>query len=839
MNKRLLLLIVILCAGFALTATPHDSFAASAPAAKTRKSPRQRRPYVPIDLKKMFTTGPLSDPQPPSTLLPAGATTVELTLRAAAPTVCRYSIGAPLPYSAMTPFDSTQPSNAPHTVIRGLNPDTTKINDLYIRCLADPEAVLHLQYRALPAVKPGFPRTANLWGSGNFTGKGMQYAARIDLWLGAHFTPEQILEIRKYNANVLILTSINTVENNDVPDDYFLRDVKGQKIEVWPGAYRLNLTRPEVAQYQAVYAYDAWLRSGMMVDGCFFDNFMMTMSWVKDIYGHKPDVDANGDGKPDDKKWFDTAWREGVFAELRAWRKLMPWALASGHSQGFPTPEIAEIYNGQGIGFYTTDVIEGKRSFNSLWDYYQAWCTRTVKPAITSVESAVPDQIAYGYDYSPQRHTPPSTWDFARDYYPYMRFGLAFTLMQDGYFMHELGDTHHGQDWWYDELDFKLGAPQGDAREVEVGQASHQNMLENGDFETALDKGWTFWFNKKDGYSASVESDRAAGRNGGVTARITIANTGAKSASTELTQPRHTLKAGQAYDFKFWAKANPPRKVTLSTSKGTPEWRNYGLREEVTPSGQWAEYSATFTATESASDARLQFIFGSESGEVWIDDVRLTEHADSVYRRDFAQGVALLNPTTKRLTFKVEDGLARLKGAQAPRYQYIIDDAEGGFSASGAWETLKLDTAEWLATPPFYHAWKGTCHKLAAGADEAKWDLALRGAGSYTLQAWWPAAPEAKDWTRQAVYEVVAGGRVVASKTFDESQTGDEWHTIAEGQKLSPEDRPFVRVKNGGSGPLVADAIHVFTAERYNDGLSVKEVSLEPMDGVILQRVGK
>ena len=105
--------------------------------------------------------------------------------------------------------------------------------------------------------------------------------------------------------------------------------------------------------------------------------------------------------------------------------------------------------------------MRGSSPFHELWDYYHAWCTVTVKPAITSVESAVPDQIAYGYDYSPQRHTPPATWDFARDYYPYMRFGLAFTLMSDGYFSHELGDTDHGQDWWYDELDFKLGEPLG------------------------------------------------------------------------------------------------------------------------------------------------------------------------------------------------------------------------------------------------------------------------------------------------------------------------------------------------------------------------------------------
>ena len=64
---------------------------------------------------------------------------------------------------------------------------------------------------------------------------------------------------------------------------------------------------------------------------------------------------------------------------------------------------------------------------------------------------------------------------------------------------------------------------------------------------------------------------------------------------------------------------------------------------------------------------------------------------------------------------------------------------------------------------------------------EATWDLALRGPGQYTIQAWWAAAPDAKTWTKQAVYEVVAAGKVVATVTLDQTQTGDQWHTIAAG----------------------------------------------------------
>jgi hypothetical protein len=658
----------------------------SAQSLKTTAAPqRTRRAFASLDLKQMFTDGPLSSPAPPSTLLPAGATTVELTVHAARPTVCRYSVGKDDPFDRMTPFDTKEASSLPRTIVLGLDPDPGRVNDVFVRSAAAPLAALHLQYRCLPAAKPGFPRTANLWGSRHFFSGRMEHASRIDLWLGVHCSVDQVRQLRKLNPDCFVLTDINTVENNDVPDEFFLRDTTGRKIEVWPGAYRLNLTRPEVAEYQARYAYQRMLESRLMYDGCFFDNFMMSQSWLKhDIYDRPVRLDGDRDGKPDDKDAFDRAWRDGVFHELREWRKLMPWALATGHSQGYPHPEVAAIFNGQGIGFLTTDVIEGKHPFHELWDYYHAWCTLALKPAITSVESAVPDQIAYGYDYNPGRHAPPATWNFARDYYPYMRFGLALVLMNDGYFSHELGDTDHGQDWWYDELDYKLGAPLGPARPVNLSRGSDRE----------------------------------------------------------------------------------------------------------------------------------------------------------IFRRDFQNGLVLLNGTRRRQTIDIGEGWARLKGNQAPKYQYILDDGGNpGFNTTGPWREIALGTKEWHAIPPYFHAWNDRCHIMHGDKGEAIWDLELRGPGTYTIQAWWAAAPGAKEWTCQAVYEVVAGDRVLCKKILDQTKSGDEWHTLAEGLELAPGQEPLVRIRNGGKGMLIGDALHVFSAERYNDSQAVRQVVLEPMDGIVLRRL--
>ena len=221
------------------------------------------------------------------------------------------------------------------------------------------------------------------------------------------------------NPDILILTSINTVENSGLPEDYYLHDTTGQRIEVWPGTYRLNLTKTYVAEYQARCAYQQILDSGLMVDGCFFDNFFTTQSWLRaDIHGRAVQLDADEDGRPDDAAWLDREWKAGVYHELETWRALMPHALASGHLPRPPVKEFSKIFNGDSIGFMTADVIEGKQPFAALWAAYHDWWQIGREPAVVMVESSPHDQIAYGYDYSPLQKTPASTLEFAQDLLP-------------------------------------------------------------------------------------------------------------------------------------------------------------------------------------------------------------------------------------------------------------------------------------------------------------------------------------------------------------------------------------------------------------------------------------
>ena len=53
---------------------------------------------------------------------------------------------------------------------------------------------------------------------------------------------------------------------------------------------------------------------------------------------------------------------------------------------------------------------------------------------------------------------------------------------------------------------------------------------------------------------------------------------------------------------------------------------------------------------------------------------------------------------------------------------------------------------------------------------------------------------------------------------------------------LAAADKPFVRVRNEGTGAAIADALHLRSAGRYNDGSAAESVTLEPMDGILLRR---
>jgi len=773
-----------------------------------------------------------------STLLPPGSTQIELTMQTTQTTTCGYALDSPDPYDQMTPFGHSGGSTYTG-VIRGLNPDPNTVNQVYVRCADQPDNVQAFLFRALSDADPPFPRAANLWGWDEFLGKGWDYMARIDLWvLWDVVAANQITELRSRNLDIRVLTSINAVEHNGLSDDYYLKDVNGKKIEKWPGVYRLNITKDYVAESQANYAYQTVLDTGLMADGVFFDNVQTTQSWLKfDVNGTRVYIDANENGVADEDEPgydLDAAWKAGIFHELETFRQLMPHAITNGHAMKIEELGIAEIFNGVGAVYWTADVLEDQIPFYDLWNDYKAWMERTKKPQVTMIESSPLDDIAYGYGFPPQLETniPTSTFEFAHTYYPWVRFGLALTLMNDGYFLHDFGDLWHGQDWWYDELDFDLGYPLGPA--VRVDGIPPMNLIVNGGFESdPIVPPWSFVV--MPGNAASLIRDMGDAQSGMASARIDIAATSGTNWHIMFYQDDLSLQQGVTYDVNFRAKSSALRNITLSALKSNGGSDNYGLLEHVPIDTEWQEYTVSFKATTTVTDAKLQFSLGETSDNVWLDDVRMNVRPPDVYRREFTNGMVLLNATHETQTINVGSGFSRLVGNQAAMVETILDDSDPGFSTiSGTWSECSYDSGSRGTSGPYYHDWGSSCRESNGGGDMAQWDLPIPASDTYTISAWWPAAPGASGWNTSVKFEVVAGVKVI-SATLDQSDGGDEWNLVAEVQ-LAPGDAPYVRMTCTGSAPCIADALLLRSQARYNDGSTAAQVTLQPMDGIVLRR---
>ena len=784
---------------------------------------------------------------PASNLLAPGTDRVTVSFDTSEATTCGWSLTYGTPLSAMTPFEQ-QPATSHQGLVTGLSTDTRVFNTVYILCAADPSQTAYLQYRDVPARDGSFPRIGSIWSGGYVWATAPSQAEKIQLFLGAYIDVAGTVAIRNAEPSVIVMPSFNATSQTDpsqvFPDDYYLKDVNGNKIQNWPTPdnYLLNLTKPEVATYLANQAYQYLVDTGLAYDGIFWDNVFTSISWyTTDVFGNPVKIDANGDGLPDDPATLDAAWRAGIELEFQTFRQLAPYAYMSGHlGQAPPDPSELPVFNGDSLVFDAVNVQEGVMPFSALWETYNDWFNAGKQPAITMVQSSPPNQISYGYGFDPQQAMLPSTLAFAPSWYPNVRFGLALALMNDGFFTFDGGDTGPAVNWWYDEYDFALGVPTGPYTRLSSG--SGPNLVPNGGFEQGLD-GWYLWVDDDGQAAATAATDSQVVAEGNQSVQIRITSAATADWHINLSEGNLPFTARSNYQLRFWARANVPATISVLVQGGPPDYPNYGLYTQVNLTTSWQLYTLSFQAPVTANDGTVEFNVGQAAADIWIDGVQITASPADVYRRDFTKGTVLLNGTNSPQTIAPGAGFRRFTGTQAPRHQYIVDDSSAGFTATGAWYSATYNSGGGTAggetvNGPYYHAWGTTCHELASGSGNAVWNLGITEDGTYTLEAWLPAAPSAGTWSKNAVYDVLANGAVIFSTTLDQSSAaaGDQWHMIAPGLHLTAASAPALRVSNGGSGPLIADAVYVYSAALYNDGSAAPSVTLAPMDGILLQR---
>jgi len=351
---------------------------------------------------------------------------------------------------------------------------------------------------AAPAINPPFPRLANCYGVGltpHSTPADLEEIARFDLLIGGvwcNWADEEqrrklaanVAAVREKNPHILILDFSSSAPYADPNDSTFpasgwLLQPDGKRIIGWPGTEMINLRRPEVLDWLVQRSVASVRDKGF--DGTFIDCMGSGFDWwACNIASGEPyQVDANGDGQPDDRAWLDQAWIEAKTELSRQVREALerlppsPYRGGAGGGVPFMTNQAGEwgfpFMNGILLEDYLDYVLDGRMGWEDVLRTYLHWTEAPHRPNVTTIVSS----SGLEPPFDPWRSMPPeereALLERGRNLRDRMRFGLTTTLLGDGYFAYDLHTRWRGQRWWYPEYEAPLGYPRGPAEKQPDG----------------------------------------------------------------------------------------------------------------------------------------------------------------------------------------------------------------------------------------------------------------------------------------------------------------------------------------------------------------------------------
>lgn len=383
--------------------------------------------------------------------------------------------------------------------------------------------VVFLLVNALHAAEaaegPPFPRIANVYGvaltpdGARVSGEthSLEEVARCDLLIGVRGAKEsdefqkQLAALKELNPNLIALHFACSAPYTHVAPDKeklaarqtgqplpWLLQTDGSPIAGWPGTYMLNLPVPGVVEWLAHQSVPAVRQRGY--DGVFIDCMGPHFDhWACEIAtGRDYTVDSDADGQDDDREVLKEAWTRAKTDLARRTRGLIgDEAVFLANQAG---PSTYDQLNGIYLEDYVDAILDSRLDWDSVLEKYLHWTQTPQRPNVTVLgcSSGVeppfePYKLSAEKQASYLRRGKP---ELAR-----MRFGLAATLMGDGYYSFDLNTRWRGQLWWYPEYDAPLGYPTGPC----MRQA-------DGTWRRPYDGGWVIV--NPSSWDVSVELDR-------------------------------------------------------------------------------------------------------------------------------------------------------------------------------------------------------------------------------------------------------------------------------------------------------------------------------------------
>ncbi len=305
-----------------------------------------------------------------------------------------------------------------------------------------------------------------------FSGASHDFYARFDMIITRNRHNGWADQLKQMNPTITVIHTYdwNTAQYpyiDNFPDEWFLRDSKGNKISGYGNYMMVNLSdvcprasggvmaNMRYADYLPIFLtqiVDLNHFDGLATDGIWGRT---GMAWLynRDKFA---DVDINNNGVNDHDEMSDSEflnrWQGGIDVIMEKLRqrigtnKLLIINSGTKHTWGW------DKQNGM--------IIEKRRGFFSDkfdYDWFNKIKKYAVQPYI-SLEDGMP------YNSHPKKGYP------SKDSFTEMRFGLVMSIFNDHYFsFQDLEASEHYWSFWYDEFDLNLGRPTGPPHQIRPG----------------------------------------------------------------------------------------------------------------------------------------------------------------------------------------------------------------------------------------------------------------------------------------------------------------------------------------------------------------------------------
>lgn len=361
---------------------------------------------------------------------------------------------------------------------------TLKIRDF------EPDTALEKKLKNLP-----YPRIANIFLKTPITESEALELSKYDLLILAMQSQTvnsyEIELIKRKNPDIILLAYTDPIAfpegrldelepsksglwhtlGKEITEENYLKTAKGEKIPLGDPAlktYLINLLSRnksgELFAYYRAKFYAKEVATFKYWDGIFFDTTWPTISWIK-----PNQIDYDKDGVADPHEIVDDRWNRGLSLFFNHLRSLVPKDfLLVGNDQG----KFFSWLNGRMFEDFPSD-------FNCFPDTKTCGWQGSMFEYMTRQKTAAPPQLNI---------INVSTRNSGFQNESEMMFGLASTLLGDGFFNYDFGSSHRSTIWYYAIYDKDLGKPISNAQYLNGQSWTEVNNFRNGVYKREFEK---------------------------------------------------------------------------------------------------------------------------------------------------------------------------------------------------------------------------------------------------------------------------------------------------------------------------------------------------------------